>query len=82
MDNQSLSIIGGLLTIFIVFLVMMVVFIVPYFKIYQRTGQSGWMALLQFIPLINIIMLYILAFGNWPIEDEMRQLRMRNDAKL
>ena len=79
MDNQSLSILGGLMTIFIVFLVMMVVFIVPYFKIYQRTGQSGWMALLQFVPLVNIVMLYILAFGNWPIEDEVNQLRMRKD---
>ncbi|MCB1883256.1 MAG: hypothetical protein KDG89_04540 [Geminicoccaceae bacterium] len=54
-----------LLLIFLVFL--------PYAMIYkgiQRTGHSGWWVLFLFVPLINMIMLYILAFKAWPIEEE------------
>jgi len=47
------------------------IMIVPYWKIYSRTGQPGAMALLQLIPLVNIVMLYVLAFSEWPIEREM-----------
>jgi hypothetical protein len=46
--------------------------IIPYWKIYSKTGQAGAMALLQLIPLVNIVMLYVLAFSEWPIEREMR----------
>ena len=51
---------------------MAAVMIIPYWKIYSKTGQAGAMALLQLIPLVNIIMLYVLAFGEWSIEREMR----------
>ena len=79
MSSESVSILGGLLTIFIIVVVAIVVMLIPYWKIYQRTGQSGAMALLLLIPLINIIMLFILAFGEWPIERELNELRrMKN----
>ena len=54
---------------------MSIVMIIPYWKIYSKTGQAGAMALLQLIPLVNIVMLYVLAFSEWPIEREMRTAR-------
>jgi hypothetical protein len=54
---------------------MSIVMIIPYWKIYEKTGQAGPMALLQLIPLVNIVMLYVLAFSEWPIEREMRTAR-------
>jgi hypothetical protein len=38
----------------------------PYFRIFKRTGHSGWWALLMFVPVANIITLYIIAFNRWP----------------
>jgi len=29
----------------------------------------------MFIPLANLIVLLVLAFGKWPIEEEVEQLR-------
>ena len=58
-------------------LCMSVVMIIPYWKIYTRTGQPGAMALLQLVPLVNIVMLYVLAFSEWPVEREMRAARER-----
>jgi hypothetical protein len=38
----------------------------PWFKIFAKAGFSGWMALLMLIPLVNLIMLFYLAFAEWP----------------
>jgi SNF family Na+-dependent transporter len=67
-----------LLMFVIIMAVAVVVMLIPYWKIFQRTGQSPWLSLLMLLPLVNIIMLFILAFGTWPIDqqlDENRRLR-------
>ena len=40
--------------------------VVPFWQLWKRTGHSGWMSLLMLIPLVNIVMLYVLAFNSWP----------------
>ncbi|MFO1143477.1 MAG: hypothetical protein U1E59_14015 [Amaricoccus sp.] len=47
-------------------LILLVLLVVPYWKIWQRTGHSGAWALLMLIPLANIISLWVLAFKEWP----------------
>jgi hypothetical protein len=53
----------------IIFLVMLAIFIVPYVKIIKKAGYSGWWVLVVFIPLINLIMLWVFALARWPVED-------------
>ena len=50
----------------IFFLVLIVLLVIPYWKIWQRTGHSGWWGLLMLIPLANIVSLWVLAFKDWP----------------
>jgi len=45
------------------------VIVVPFFQLWKRTGHSGWISLLMLIPLVNLIMLYVLAFKRWPAVD-------------
>ncbi|MQW67697.1 hypothetical protein GHK50_30715 [Sinorhizobium medicae] len=40
----------------------------PLSKILKRIGFSGWWAILAFIPLANIIGLWVLAVTAWPKE--------------
>ncbi|WP_210240186.1 hypothetical protein [Amaricoccus solimangrovi] len=47
-------------------LILLAVLIVPYWKLWSRTGHSGAWALLMLIPLANIISLWVLAFKEWP----------------
>ncbi len=54
------------------FVIMIVVFVVPMWKIVSRTGNPGIATLLFFIPLVNIIALWWLAYGRWPAMDEHR----------
>jgi hypothetical protein len=50
-------------------LVFAAVLVVPYWKIWARTGHSGFLGLLMLIPLVNIISLWVLAFKRWPAVD-------------
>ena len=42
--------------------------VVPFWQIWKRTGHAGGLSLLMLIPLVNLIMLYVLAFKTWPID--------------
>jgi hypothetical protein len=77
MDNEVAGVFGILFFVLIFFVVIIAITIIPYWKIYQRTGQSGAISLLQLIPVINIIMLYVLAFSAWPIEDELKRAQQK-----
>lgn len=35
-------------------------------RVLERTGYSPWLALLGLIPLVNIVLLWVYAWANWP----------------
>lgn len=45
---------------------------VPVIKILGRTGHSRWWAIAFFIPLLNIIPLWVFAYGPWPRIDRSK----------
>jgi hypothetical protein len=47
-------------------LVVGIIVVIPAWRICQRTGYSGWMGLLILVPLVNLFLLYFLAFSQWP----------------
>ena len=49
------------------FLMGIVIYIIPFWMIFKKAGFSPWLALLLFIPLANIIILYVLAFSQWKV---------------
>lgn len=51
----------------IFFLVFAVIVIIPYWFIWKKAGFSPWFSLLMFIPMVNFIMLYVLAFADWKV---------------
>ncbi len=50
--------------------VMMLIFIaliiLPFWFIFKKAGYSQWLSLLMVVPIINFLMLYFLAFSDWP----------------
>ena len=54
-----------LLILIIVIIGMICVILLPYWKIFGKAGFSPVLSLLMVIPLVNIIMLYYLAFSKW-----------------
>jgi hypothetical protein len=50
----------------IILLLIAVILIVPISKILQRAGWNSWLSLLWLIPIVNIAMLWVFAYGPWP----------------
>ena len=55
-----------ILIICIVVLVFALVVLIPYWRIFGKAGLSPLLILLMLLPIVNIVMLYVLAFSDWP----------------
>ena len=40
--------------------------VVPFWKIFSKAGFRGWLSLSLIVPVLNLIVLYYLAFAEWP----------------
>ena len=43
------------------------IIIIPFWQIFKKAGMGGALSLLMIIPLVNIIMVYVLAFSRWKV---------------
>jgi Zn-dependent protease with chaperone function len=48
-------------------IIITIVVLIPYWFIFKKAGFSPFLALLMFLPIINIAMLYVLAFSRWNV---------------
>jgi hypothetical protein len=65
MDNNApdiAGVIGGLAVVIFAFVVVYL----PVWKIIRKAGYNGWWVLIWLVPLVNIIMLWVFAFSDWP----------------
>ncbi|WP_168016844.1 hypothetical protein [Halomonas salinarum] len=47
-------------------LIMAAVMVIPFWFIFSKAGHPKWLSLLMVVPLVNIVLLYFLAFSRWP----------------
>jgi uncharacterized membrane protein YhaH (DUF805 family) len=75
-DAASAGLIAGGIIVYVLFvLVIVAVFIWIYWRIFTKAGYNGALALLNLVPGIGpLICILILAFGRWPIEDQLAAL--------
>jgi heme/copper-type cytochrome/quinol oxidase subunit 2 len=65
-----------LIAIVIIFALLMTILVVWSFcRIFRKAGYNWAWGLLWLVPIGNIVALLMLAFGDWPILKEMRQLK-------
>lgn len=50
----------------LIFTAMVAVFIYPIGRILNRIGLSPFWSIVAFIPIVNLIALWVLAFTGWP----------------
>jgi len=80
MQFQPNAAFGTIFTIFIIFfaLIITVIQIVAFCKIFSKAGFSWALGLLMLVPIANIVMFFFLAFADWPILRELRSYRQQN----
>jgi hypothetical protein len=67
---------GGTFLIFS--LIFLVILVGIYYLIIKKTGYNPWLSLLVLIPgLGGLIIIIMLAFTEWPVQREVRELRAR-----
>ena len=49
----------------IVLLILVIAIWLPV-RILHKAGYSGWWVLLTLIPVVNIVLLWVFAFADWP----------------
>ena len=63
MDNVTMiRIVAALM-----FLVVVPIMIIPYWQIFKKAGFAPALSLLILIPLVNIVVLYVVAFSDWKV---------------
>ena len=60
-------------------LIVAVIKVLIFCKIFSKAGYCWALGLLMLVPIANIIMPFVLAFGNWPIQKEMRLLKQQQE---
>jgi hypothetical protein len=65
----------GIGTTELLILAMLGVFVVPFWKIFAKAGFPGALSLTQLIPILNVIVLFYVAFSEWPVQQQLNQLR-------
>lgn len=54
----------------LIVLIMGFVVVFPTWKILGRMGFPGWWALLSVVPVLNLILLWVVSFVRWPVENQ------------
>jgi hypothetical protein len=57
---------GGSIMSFVFTLIVGVIMIIPFWKIFSKAGFSPLLAILAAIPIVNLIVFFYLAFKEWP----------------
>lgn len=58
----------------LIVLVWLAVIGVPFWRIVRRTGNPAALSLLIFVPLVNLVFLWWLAFGRWPATPDAKSV--------
>lgn len=57
------------IVLFVVFLIFFPVVVVPYWQIFKKAGFAPILSILIIVPLVNLIVLYYVAFSDWKRAD-------------
>ena len=78
-DNSAAatSFIAAMIMVYAIVIVALIVFTIwIYWRIFAKAGFNGALSLLNLVPGVGqLICMVILAFGRWPLEDELDALR-------
>jgi hypothetical protein len=75
-DNGAMAFMGAFVLVYVLIICAIVAFSVwVYWRILAKAGFNGALSLLMLIPLGGLVPILMLAFGRWPIEDQLAALR-------
>ncbi len=55
-----------LLVLMVIFIPVAFIAVVPYWQIFKKAGFSPVLSLLMLVPFVGLIVLFVVAFSDWP----------------
>ncbi|MHC4498390.1 MAG: hypothetical protein ACYS21_04660 [Planctomycetota bacterium] len=79
--ERAAPLVGGCFLLFfiLVSLIITAVMVWAYCRIFGKAGYPWALGLLMLVPIANRVMPLVLAFGDWPIQKELRLLRQQQN---
>jgi hypothetical protein len=77
--NGAVQLVGGCFML-VIWLAMIILPAVLSCKIFSKAGYHWALGLIMLIPIGNLVMLCVLAFGQWPIHRELDALKTQTAA--
>jgi len=79
MESSPDAAFAAIFTLFFVFIILVAVAIqvLIFCKISSKAGFSWALGLLMLVPIANIVFVFYLAFADWPIQKELRELKQK-----
>lgn len=74
--DAAFALIFTLLIAFIA-LIAVTIKVLVFCKISSKAGFSWALGLLMLVPIANIVFVFYLAFADWPIRKELRELKQK-----
>ncbi len=76
---KGVTVLGVLFMLFMILVILIVTALMTwaFCKIFSRAGYSWALGLLMLVPIANIIVPFILAFADWPIQKELCKLKQQ-----
>jgi len=76
-DAEPVLIAFAALFIALLILISVALTLLIWCKLFSKAGYSWALGLLMLLPIVSIIMPFFLAFAEWPIRRELRQLKQQ-----
>jgi len=61
-------------------IIVTVILTLAYCRIFSKAGFCWAWGLLMLVPIVNMVVLLVLTFSDWPVLRELRQLRQQSGA--
>ncbi len=71
------AIAAGVIVYLIILLAIIAFTTFCHWVVAKKAGYNPWLSLLTLVPVVNFIVYLIFVFGEWPIQRELRELRVR-----
>lgn len=80
--ERMVSVFAGIFAVFfaLVGLIVTLLMVWAFCRIFWKAGYCWALGLLMLVPIANVIMPFILAFGDWPIQKELRVLQQQSNT--
>ena len=79
-EGATVMIILLALTLLFMALLIKVLLVWAFCRIFSKAGYHWAMGLLMLVPVADVVLPLVLAFGDWPIQKEMRKLKSQQQA--